>query len=854
MWVVVSLRARNLAPLLSLAAFAAALWVLHREFADIRLRDVVTQLESLPVPTLAGAIGLTLLSYLVLTGYDALSLRYLRLRMAYLRTALASFLSYAISQNVGLTLVSGAPMRFRLYTAWGLSAVEVATVVAFNGITFWLGLLTVGGAAFATTGSPVPTALHIPLTSLRPLGVLFLVIVAGYLGACLWLRKPLRLGRWELVPPSLGTAIVQIAVSSADWTVSASVLWVLLSPGIDVGFTHFVAVFILAQILGLASQVPGGLGVFETVVISLLPAGTDSSALVGALVAYRVVYYLMPLVIAVGVLFVYELAQRRRQVVAVSKAVGTALSLVAPPLLAVTTFLGGAVLLVSGATPGDTGRLRWLSDVIPLAALELSHFLGSVAGVLLLLLAWGLWRRIASAYYLTLAVLACGALLSLLKGADYEEALVLTAMIVVLAPSRRVFYRTAPLLSEPLSANWLVAVAMVLAGVAWIGLFAYRHVGYSGELWWQFTLDGDASRFLRAGIGIAVCLLAFGAARLLGPASPREPDPAPDASERAGAIVAASPRASANLALLGDKSFLFSPSGRSMVMYAVSGRSWIAMGDPIGPAEELPELVWSFHTLADRHGGWTAFYEVGRDNLTLFLELGLTVLRIGEQGSVSLSDFSLDGHEHKKLRYVRNKLEREGCEFEVAEEDAVPALLPRLREISDAWLEEKSTREKRFSLGRFTDDYMRRFPCALVRQEGRIVAFANIWRGAPGTELSIDLMRSNPDAPRGVMDFLFVNLMEWGRDRGFAAFDLGMAPLAGLRSGPLATRWSRFASLAYRYGEQIYNFQGVREYKDKFNPEWRPIYLVCTGGRALPGVLADLASLISGGLLGTIRK
>ncbi|MGD8440866.1 MAG: bifunctional lysylphosphatidylglycerol flippase/synthetase MprF, partial [Holophagae bacterium] len=764
---VVRPRARSLAPLLSLAVFAAALWVLHREFADLKLHDVVRQLEALPGAALAAAVGLTALSYLVLTAYDSLSLEYLGLRVGYRRTALASFLSYAFSQNVGLTLVSGAPIRFRLYTVWGLSAVDVATVVAFNGVTFWLGLLTVGGIAFATTGSPVPTALHIPLSSLRPLGVLFFVVVVGYLAACLWLGKPLRLGRWELVPPSLRLAGAQVAVSSADWLVSASVLWVLLSPGIDVGFPHFVAVFILAQILGLASQVPGGLGVFETVVISLLPAGTDGSALVGALIAYRVVYYLLPLAIAVGLLFVYELAQRRRQVAVVSKAIGTGLTLVAPPLLAVTTFLGGAVLLVSGATPGETGRLRWLADLVPLAALELSHFLGSVAGVLLLLLAWGLWRRLTSAYYLTLAVLASGVLFSLLKGADYEEALVLTAMIVVLIPSRGVFYRRAPLLSEPLSPNWLAGVAMVLAAAAWIGLFAYRHVGYSTELWWRFALDGDASRFLRAGIGVAVCLLVFGVARLLGPASPRGPAEGSDDGERVRAIVEASPRAAANLALLGDKSFLFSTTGRAMIMYAVSGRSWVAMGDPIGPGEDLPELVWSFHTLCDRHGGWTVFYEVGGDNLTLFLELGLTVLRIGEQGSVPLSDFSLDGREHKKLRYVRNKLEREGCVFEVVEPDAVSALLPRFREVSDAWLADRNAREKGFSLGRFTDEYVRRFPCAVVRQDGTVVAFANIWRGAPGTELSIDLMRSTRDAPGGVMDFLFVNLMEWGREHGF---------------------------------------------------------------------------------------
>jgi len=845
---------RRFAPFVSLAVFVLALWALHREFAHLHLRDVMAKIAALPTASIVAAIGLTMASYLVLTGYDALSLRFIGKRLQIRRSALASFLGYAVSQNVGLTLVSGAPIRFRLYSAWGLSAVEIATVVAFNGLTFWLGLLTVGGVAFTTVGGAVPSQLHVPLTSLRPVGVLFLAVILGYLAACAWIRRPLRIHRWEFEPPPFRVALLQLAVSSADWALSASVLWVLLSSVVNVGFLHFLAVFLLAQLLGLVSQIPAGLGVFETVVVSLLPTDGAGAALLGALVAYRLVYYLFPLVVAVGLLLAYELAQRRKQVTAVYRAIGTGLSLVAPGVLSVTTFLAGAALLVSGVTPAVQGRLRWLADVLPLAALEISHFLGSIAGVLLLILAWGLRRKLESAYYLTLAVLASGVVFSLLKGADYEEALALAAMMVVLAPTHHFFYRKAPLLSEPLSMKWLVAVVMVLAGAFWIGLFAYRHVAYSSELWWQFTLNGDASRFLRGEIGVAVGLLAFGVARLLGPAAPRTSEPSADDIERARGLVAASPDSSANLALLGDKRFLFSPGGRSMIMYAVSGRSWIAMGEPIGREEDFPDLVWSLHSMSDRHGGWTVFYEVGDDNLNLFLDLGLAVLRIGEEASVPLERFSLEGSNRKALRYIRRKLEKEGCVFEVVDTTVVGKLLPELREISDAWLEDKHTREKGFSLGRFDEDYMCLFPCALVRQHGRIVAFANLWQGAPGGELSVDLMRHTSDAPSGVMDFLFAHLMEWGRDHGFSSFDLGMAPLAGLRVGPFATMWNRLASLAYRYGEPFYNFQGLRQYKDKFDPEWRPRYLACSGGRALPGVLTDLAALISGGLLGTIRK
>jgi phosphatidylglycerol lysyltransferase len=184
----------------------------------------------------------------------------------------------------------------------------------------------------------------------------------------------------------------------------------------------------------------------------------------------------------------------------------------------------------------------------------------------------------------------------------------------------------------------------------------------------------------------------------------------------------------------------------------------------------------------------------------------------------------------------------------------VPALLPVLQEISDDWIGIKNTREKRFSLGRFDPGYLRRFPMALIRQGGQIVAFANLWPGGDHEELSIDLMRHRSDAPPGVMDFLFLELMLWGRAQGYHWFNLGMAPLSGLEERALAPLWNRVGALVFRHGEHFYNFQGLRRYKEKFDPVWEPRYLACPGGLALPRVLADIAALIAGGLRGVVSR
>ena len=161
--------------------------------------------------------------------------------------------------------------------------------------------------------------------------------------------------------------------------------------------------------------------------------------------------------------------------------------------------------------------------------------------------------------------------------------------------------------------------------------------------------------------------------------------------------------------------------------------------------------------------------------------------------------------------------------------------------------------EKGFSLGRFDEAYLRRFPTAVLKVEDRIVAFANLWRTPDGRTLSIDLMRYGTDAPRSSMDLLFLHLIAWGRDNGFVAFDLGMAPLSGLearRQSPLVTRIGGFV---YAEGGGLYGFEGLRAFKEKFVPRWEAVYIAAPTGWMLGPALADAALLSSGGLLGALR-
>jgi len=852
-----SMRSRlvhRIGPLLGLLLFAGALWVLHHQLKEYRFHDVMQSLENLPGERFFAALALTFLSYLLMTSYDALALRYVRHALPYRKFGLASFISYAFSNNMGFGMIAGGSVRYRLYSAWGLSALEITKVVAFCSLTLWLGFFTLGGVVFLFEPLMLPKVLHFPFTSAQTLGRIFLAIVAAYLLWTIMGKRSVRIRDWEFSFPSAQLLAAQVVIASLDWALAGGVLYALLPKVPALSFPGFLGIYLLAQTGGLISQVPGGLGVFETIVALLLSPTLPASEILGVLLAYRSIYYLLPLFLAALLLAIQELLQRQEGFKKFAAAFAQWSSGLVPPVFAFTVFVGGAILLFSGATPAVDARLTWLKNFLPLPVLELSHFFASLVGMGLLLLARCLQRRLDAAYHLTVVLLGFGVVFALLKGWDYEEAILLAFMLAALLPFRRQFYRKASLLDQRFSPGWIAGIFLVLLCSGWIGMFSYKHVEYSGDLWWEFAFDKNAPRFLRASVGAVILALTFALARLIRPSPPKPLVPTLKDMERILSIVQQSRRTSANLAFLGDKTFLFSQKGNAFIMYGVEGRSWVAMGDPVGPEEEWPDLLWRYRELSDLHYDWPVFYEVGLEHLHLYLELGLTVLKLGEEARVPLDTFSMEGSGRKGLRRTVRKLEEEGCTFAVVGTEVIPSILLELKSISDGWLAAKNTREKKFSLGFFSAEYLQKNPVGIVRKNGKILAFTNLWLGANKEELSIDLMRYLEESPHGIMEYLFIQLILWGKKEGYHWFNLGMAPLSGLESHELAPLWNRLGAFVFSHGEHFYNFQGLRQYKEKFDPEWSPKYLACPGGMALPRILTNLGSLISGGVKGVVSK
>lgn len=845
---------RRLARLLPVIAIAIALWLTHRALGEYSARDLVNLVFGFPAPALIAATALTAAGYVMLAGYDWIALRHVGRRLALPQVLLAGFTGFAVSNSAGHALLSGGALRYRFYSGWGLGSLEIAQVVVLSTVTYFLacGTLLAASLGFALVERSGATN----------------TLVTGSLGIMSWVAVGLLVAYWTLVCsgrrslrwrehtltlPGPRITLLQSLVGAADLLLASSVLYVLLRQHGDITFGVFLNAYLIAQLAGLFSQSPGGLGVFEGVFVFLLTGEHASAEMLAALIVYRAIYYLLPLVVASALLLGFELrtsAKWRRNLTLPWQALRQAL----PLLYSMLLLASGAMLLLSGALPGEAERLEWLGRAVPLALIEASHLIGSISGLLLLVLARGVRLKLRSAYYLTLALLAIAAVASLLKGVDYEEASILCMMLALLAPARAMFYRLSRVDQTGLSVRWTLGIAVVLGAATWVGFLSYRNVEYTQALWFGVDLHGDAQRFLRATLVaflLAGALLVHFALRR-GHYHAELPDEVE--IDQAAVLVRHSPDSNQFLALTGDKNLFWNTERTGFIAYVATSGYWIAIGDPCGTAQVQDEIIWQFRETADRYAAKPVFYRVRPQLLPLYLDLGLTPLKLGEEALVALDTFSLQGSKRSSMRNCINRMQREGWQLQVLAPGEAARHIDRLQAISDQWLRAKGTREKGISLGYFDPDYLKRTDIAVLARGEEIAAFANLWRPEPRSEVSIDLMRYADDAPPMAMDFLLISLMLWSKEQGYHHFNLGMAPLSGFETHPLAPMWHKLGHSIFNRGGEFYNFQGLRAFKDKFDPVWSPRYIALPSTLDIPAALVHITTRIAGGARGVFGR
>jgi len=843
---------KKITPLISILFFVVALWFLNQKLQKYALSDILAQLSAIPNHYILFSLLLSALSYLLLTGYDALGVHYIGEELGAGKIVRAGFVGYAFSHNIGLALITGGSIRYRIYSAWGFSGLQVTQIVAFSAFTLWIGFCSVAGLALLFATPDLPSGVELPFVSLRVLGGILLVMVVGYVIASAKFKDEFSFKSWTFRFPDLKLSLQQVFIASIDWLLMASVLYVLLPSSSN--FFSFLGVFMLAQIAGLFSQVPGGLGVFESVMLVYLGNFMPGSKVLGILVVYRIIYYILPLLAALIVLGYQEYKVNQQKVAEFREKAANWVPRVVPQVMSFSVFIGGAILLFSGALPSEVPRMQWLQHFIPLPVIEMSHFLASLIGASLLVLASALQRRVQGAYHLTIGLLVFGIIVSLLKGADYEEALMLGVMLIAMVPCREEFHRKASLISQVFSARWFALIAIVLTSAVWLGIFSYKHVEYSENLWWEFTLMGDAPRYMRATVAALGFAIIVGLVKLLRPKGKETDEPAEGELDVARNILEGSKKSISNLVLLGDKELLVNQSKSSFIMFTREGNNWVALGDPVGPQSDAEEMIWDFRDECTDEGCRPVFYHVGNKYLEYYVDLGLTLFKLGEEARVPLEEFIPKPDVNHTLWDRYKKLRNEGYEWEILPKEALPDYLPELKAISEANIQDQNRKERGFSVGYFDEEYLQNFPVAVVKKDGEYLAFSNLLLGADKYELATDLLRYRPSAPDGIITFMLIETMLWGKKQGYDWFNMGMAPLSGMEEHDFSPGWNRLADFVFTYGENFYGFKTVRAYKTQFNPVWEPKFLVCPGGWALPSVLSNLTNIVSGGFSNLVNK
>lgn len=838
----------RLAPFLVFLLFGLAIASIYQLVHNVHLEEIRRAMFSTSWRQIFIALGFTILGYCVLLGYDFMALSHVGKKAPPGMVALTSFMAYSIGNTVGLSVLSGGAVRYRMYSRYGLDAADIAVIGVFCAASFGFGELL---AALGALGlSPDHYLSDLPVSAHLLQGTAITLLIALLTGAY-WLSargRGISFAGASFPVPGPGTLTVQILLALADLAMAAAVLFVLLPETARPEFAVFFGWFVIAMALAVISHVPAGAGVFEAVIGAGLIGIVPLPELAGALLFYRMVYFVLPFI--VGLLLFGVTGMRTAAGSAESpfrrwssSAASNILS-AGPYMLSWVVLLAGAVMVLSALLPahylgGDALRAR-----VPMHVIEFGSISFSALGMALVVISFALAKRVRAALVVTMVMLACAALIAwfVLQNASMTLLFVLaTGFAWSVQPG---FSKMSTLSRNIISIRFLSIMGAVLVAGLFVLLFSHKSLDFATTPWLDFTAGAHASRALRAaGVALAtgmVGLLYF----LLRPASlPLRLDiPGPD---RLQELVQTGMNANGGLVFSGDKQVMMSGDGNSFLMFANYGRSLIALDDPVGADGAEEELVTDFIRLAEQSNRRPVLYEIGPKTLPAILNAGMRPYKVGEEAIVSLPEFSLQGGTWRKLRTQYNRAKRDGLAFFVSQPPHEAGLMRELETISDAWLTAKKGREKRFSLGRFSPGLLQHFPLAVATYHDKPVAFANLMTAGKSAPVTIDLMRHCDDAPRPTMDFMFLEIIFHLQEQGFAALSLGLAPLSGMETMRRKRLWEHTAHLVYKHGNRFYGFTGLRDFKRKFKPQWVPRYLAAYSAVDFAAGLADVTALIN---------
>lgn len=566
------------------------------------------------------------------------------------------------------------------------------------------------------------------------------------------------------------------------------------------------------------------------------------------LILYRTFYLFIPLIMGVVMTLLLQLRNTNNRIKSGDlnkiKGVINKTSNFTNMLLRILVFLSGIVLLVSALVPEIASRLKIASELLSFPIMQWSHQLSICIGILLITISIEIGMKVKRAYKMTLFLLISGAIFTFLKGFDYEEAIFLGLVFMLLYFSKDSFFR------KSLPFNWLSTVLNLF--FVFIAVIIYARLKHL--ILMDFLSNFNISELLknatlhsyRNGIIAYLSLIIFDIVwQVTKPRIESEKRfEKVDELKFKEFLEKNKGHYLTHLVFLEDKNIFWAASNQVAIVYQKSHNIFVVLGDPIGNEKYFKDALSEFQDFIDEYGYKAAFYEVGESLLPMYHDYGYDFFKLGETAVVHLQEFELTGSKFRDFRNVMSRFQRDGYIFELYE--LFPdELYDDLKTISDEWL--SGRKEMGFSLGSFDKKYLSHSPVAVLKhvETNEIIAFATIMSSYDKNEsVSLDLMRFKKQSPNNTMTFLILNLILRYKEKGYKYFNIGMAPLSNVGRTQGAHFAEKLANSFTRYGSRFYSFKGLRSYKEKFYPDWEPRYLAYEDIRLLPSSLIEAAILI----------
>lgn len=634
-----------------------------------------------------------------------------------------------------------------------------------------------------------------------------------------------------------------ILTSFLEWTgVTGAFLAIGYLMDVHIPLWQVIPLFIAAQVIGIVSMIPGALGSFDIMMILGLSAlGAHREVVVAWLLLFRLFYYLIPF--AIGMIFFFKtmgstIDQR-------FSGIPKQLALeVFHKIVVVMMYFSGVMMVLMATAPAVFGEFRWLQNINPFRANIIMQVPNLVIGFSLLVMGRGITSRVKRAYIPTIVLLVLAMIYLYLIELRVGAIIFLAILLLMIVVSRSELFREQLVYSwESKTIDFLIYGSLIIFYVI-IGIYNLPNFPHhrenrfipflffpSEKLW----LTGFIAIMVIAGFILLILRYLRGSKHTVGEAF--------DEERILSVLTNYGGNSDSQLVFLKDKEVYFYNNGEAdtvFLQFSTYNNKCIVMGNPSGKHDDFEEAIDQFIHEADRWGYLPVFYETNEDTVMILHELGYDFIKMGEEALVDLETFTTSGKKMKGTRAVINKIDKEGYTFEVLQPPFSDDQMKTFKQISDSWL--KGRKEKGFSLGFFSEDYLQRGPMAVVKnKDGEIVSFANIIPTYSKEVGTIDLMRHHGEkAPSGSMDYLFIHLFDYMKEQGIKYFDLGMAPLSNVGTSRKSFLQERIAYLVYEFGSRFYSFQGLRDYKEKYASKWISRYTLYSRDSWIAYVMASI--------------